>query len=225
MTKNQIMKLTTCLLLTTFCLAGRVLHAGEPKTVLAIGDSITQGGGNFVCYRQVLVPELKKRRFAVEFIGPQKDATSHHAGYGGKNTAYLRSISQATYQQYPADFVLIHSGHNSFSQDKPVPGIVDDTKGMIENITAINPKVTILLAQVITSGKLPKYSYIPELNEALATMAKEMTAKGYKIILVNQAEGFDWTTDTVKDMVHPNASGAQKMADKWMIALEPLLSK
>jgi len=202
-----------------------VLHAAEKKTVLAIGDSITQGGGNFVCYRQVLVPELQKQGFAVEFIGPQKDATSCHAGYGGKNTGYLRSISQATYQQYPADIVLIHSGHNSFSKDKPVPGIIEDTKGMIENIATINPKVTILLAQVITSGKLPKYSYIPELNSELTKLAKEMTAKGYDIVLVNQADGFDWKTDTVKDMVHPNASGARKMAEKWMAALQPILSK
>jgi lysophospholipase L1-like esterase len=80
------------------------------------------------------------------------------------------------------------------------------------------------LAQPITSGKLPKYSYIPELNSKLITLSKEITAKGHKIILVNQAEGFDWETDTIKDKVHTNASGAKKMADKWMGALLPMLS-
>jgi lysophospholipase L1-like esterase len=218
------MKLTPYLLLTTLCLLVNASQSKQPKTILAIGDSITQGGGNFICYRQILVPELKKRGFALEFIGPKKDATSCHAGYGGKNTGYLRSISKEIYTQYPADIVLIHSGHNSFSKNKPVPNIIEDTKSLIENIVAINPKVIILLAQPITSGKLPKYSYIPELNSKLITLSKEITAKGHKIILVNQAEGFDWETDTIKDKVHTNASGAKKMADKWMGALLPMLS-
>ena len=34
----------------------------------------------------------------------------------------------------------------------------------------------------------------------------------------------DWRTDTVKDKVHPSPSGAKKMADRWLKALEPLLS-
>jgi lysophospholipase L1-like esterase len=53
--------------------------------------------------------------------------------------------------------------------------------------------------------------------------AKRLAERGCNIILVNQAEGFDWETDTVKDHVHPNASGAKKMAAKWMEALLPLI--
>lgn len=193
--------------------------AGEAPTVLAFGDSITEGGKSFVCYRQVLVPELRKKNIAFEFIGPNNDATSAHAGYGGKNTAYLLSISKKTYSEYPADIVMIHSGHNSFSKDKPVPGIVRDTESIIRNIRELNPDVIILLAQVIPSGKLPKYSYIPELNNGLESLAKRLQAEGVHIKLVNQADGFDWKTDTVPDKVHPNAAGAKKMAEKWMSAL------
>jgi hypothetical protein len=65
------MKLTPYLLLTTLCLLVNASQSKQPKTILAIGDSITQGGGNFICYRQILVPELKKRGFALEFIGPK----------------------------------------------------------------------------------------------------------------------------------------------------------
>ena len=50
-----------------------------------------------------------------------------------------------------------------------------------------------------------------------------MKAKGIHVILVDQAKGFDWKLDTVKAKVHPNESGARKMAERWMEAMKPLL--
>jgi lysophospholipase L1-like esterase len=199
--------------------------AAEPPTILAIGDSITHGGKGFVCYRQILIPQLSQREIKVDFIGPKKDDTSAHARYGGKSTKDLLDISKDIYSQYPADIVLIHSGHNSFNKNKPIPGIIRDTKAIIDTMREINPDVTILLAQVIPAGKLPKYSYIPELNKQLATLTLRLVKEGKKIILVNHADGFDWKTDTIADKVHPNASGAKKMAAKWMESLLPLLEK
>lgn len=199
--------------------------AEDTCTVLALGDSITEGGKSFVSYRQVLIPELRKKGAPFEFIGPKEDAASAHAGYGGKNTNYLLSISKDIYRKYPADILMLHSGHNSFSQDRPVPGIVRDTEAIIENVREINSNVTILLAQVIPSGKLPKYSYIPELNKKLASLAARLSKRGYNVVLVNHANGFDWKTDTVSDKVHPNAAGAKKMAKKWLDALLRLPEK
>ena len=207
------------------CVSGLSAHSKDTPTILAIGDSITQGGKTFICYRQVLIPELRKRNIGFTFIGPNQDAVSAHAGYGGKNTRYLLSITKDVYSRYPADIVMIHSGHNSFSKDKPVPGIIHYTEAMIDNIREINPDVIVLLAQVIPSGKLPKYSYIPELNQELSSLFGRLNKQWQSIILVNQAEGFHWKTDTVKDKVHPNASGAKKMAEKWIDALLPLLEK
>lgn len=206
-------------------LLGLSALADEPTTILAIGDSITQGGKGFPSYRQILVPELRKRGLAFEFIGPEKDAHSRHAGYGGKNTGWLLGRSKEMYRKYPADIVMIHSGHNSFSKDQPVPGIVRDTEAMIRNFKELNPDVIVLLAQVIPAGKLPKYAYIPELNEQLEIVVGRLSKGGARVILVNQAEGFDWRKDTLADKVHPNESGAAKMAGRWMEALLPLLEQ
>ena len=189
-------------------------------TLLAFGDSITERTDS---YRSVLVPALIDKGLDIEFIGPKRDELSSHAGYSGRNTNYLRSLSKQIYSEYPADIVLIHTGHNSFSKDAPVAGIIRDTAAIIENIRGINPEVQILLAQVIPSAKLPKYAYIPELNEALASLAQRLQAGGARIRLVNQADGFDCRADTHADRVHPNASGAKKIAEKWMAALLPAL--
>ena len=198
--------------------------AKEAPTVLALGDSITAGGKSFVCYRQLLIPELRKKGVPFEFIGPNKDAASAHAGYGGKNTTQLLSILKGIYQKYPADILMLHSGHNSFTKDKPISKIINDTEKILENVKKVNPNVTILLAQVIPAGKLPKYSYIPKLNKELASLATRLSKRGYNIVLVNHAKGFNWKTDTVSDKVHPNAVGAKKMSDKWMEALLALPS-
>jgi acyl-CoA thioesterase I len=187
------------------------------------GDRRSPGGKTFVGYRDMLIPELRRKQVKVEFIGPHRDATSAHAGYSNKNAGDLRSMIKEVYSQYPADIVLLHAGHNNFSERKPVPGAIRDTEAILRTIWTINPKAVILLAQVIPSGKLPKYSYIPELNVELAALADRLAAEGRTIVLVNQAEGFDWKTDTIGDPVHPNASGAKKMADQWMAALLPIL--
>ena len=206
-------------------IVGFSVMAADVPTILALGDSITEGGKNFVSYRQELVLQLQQKKVLFKFIGPKKDHSSAHAGYSGKNTKSISKMSTKIYQKYPADIVLIHSGHNSFSKNKPVPGIVRDTEAIIQNIRKLNPKVKILLAQVIPAGKLPKYSYIPELNKELGSLAKRISTDDNNVAIVNLAEGFDWKSDTTKDKVHPNASGAKKMANKWLLALLPILGK
>lgn len=192
-------------------------------TILALGDSITQGAPNYSCYRQFLIPSLCARGIPIQFIGPNEDAISAHAGYGGMHAHFLLDIVRRVYRQYPAEFVLLHAGHNCFSEDHPVPGLVRATEGIIREIAAINPQAVILLAQVIPAGKLPKYAYIPALNQELALLATRLAGVDFRVRLVNQADGFDWRTDTVGDQVHPNDSGAQKMAARWLEVLLPLL--
>jgi len=79
------------------------------------------------------------------------------------------------------------------------------------------------VAQVISAGKLPKYSYIPDLNIQLVNMANEYKTTNNPITLVNMTDGFNWQTDCVANMVHPNAIGAEKMATKWANVLKTVL--
>jgi lysophospholipase L1-like esterase len=190
---------------------------------MAVGDSITAGADFFSCYRPPLAEKLRTAGYAVEFVGTQGAAPLAHEGYGGRDTQYLTTVVPDHFQSQPADIVLLHSGHNHSVEEHPVPGIVAATEQLIAAFRAVNPHVTVLLAQVIPAGKLPKYAYLPELNEALATLAARLNTPAQRVILVDQASGFDWRTDTVADHVHPNARGAEKMADIWFTALRPVL--
>jgi len=113
------------------------------------------------------------------------------------------------------------------AQDAEVAFILDRvetaTRSMIATCRTHNPKVIILLAQVITSSKLPKYSYLPALNLHLAEVAADLHSAAQPVWIVDQAEGWDPVADTVTDQVHPTETGATKMANKWFDALQPLL--
>ena len=213
------------------CLGAPPLCAGEAGgrvwRIMPAGDSITEGGGTFSNYRHPLLTKLTEAGYRVEYTGSKQAASPagplRHEGYGGKNAEFLATVIGKSLREHPADIVLIHAGHNHFIEEKPVPGIVAATESMIRSVRAINPKILVLVAQVIPSGKLPKYSYIADLNDALAKMAARMHDPKQPVILVNQADGFDWRTDTISDHVHPNAQGAEKMAARWFEALAKVM--
>jgi acetyl esterase len=191
-------------------------------TILGLGDSITQGGADFDSYLFPLRKKLLNAGYNIKFIGPkassQKTDTIYNAGFSGKNAEFLEAGVDSIYTRFPADVVLLHTGHNHFDTENPIAGIIAAQKSIITKLTAINPRVVVFVAQVISSGKLPKYSYIPALNEQIAVMVKHLNNK--HVILVNQEKGWDWQKYTIADKVHPNALGAEKIAQAWFKALK-----
>ena len=206
------------------------LHAAQNTfRIMPVGDSITEGGSSFSNWRYPLWEKLRTAGYIIEYVGSRKSPSRIgdlcHEGYGGKNSAFLAATVPANFRKHPADIVLLHAGHNHFADQKPVPGIVSDTEKMIEAFRKVNPEVVVLLAQPIPSGKLPKYSYIPDLHAALARLAARIDTARSRVIIVPMGDGFDPATDTVADLVHPNARGAEKMADHWFAALVKVMGK
>jgi hypothetical protein len=195
--------------------------------IMPVGDSITEGGKTFSTYRLPLLEKLQAAGYRVEYVGsrtsPSPLGPLQHEGYGGKNAEFLAGVVGKSFHDHPADIVLLHAGHNHSVEQKPVPKIIAALESMIATFRAQNPRVVVLLAQVIPSGKLPKYAYIPELNRAIAELAARLDTPTQRVILVNQAEGFDPINDTISDHVHPNARGAEKMASKWFDALVKIM--
>jgi acetyl esterase/lipase len=196
--------------------------------IMAVGDSITEGGGEISCYRYPLWEKLFSAGYLVEFVGSRESQSRigplRHEGFSGKNAEYVAKMLGKDFSAHPADIVLIHSGHNHSSAEKPVHGIIVATEFMIRTVRGINPHVVVLLAQVIPSGKLPKYEYIPELNLELGRLASRLNTPEQPVIAVNMTEGFDWHTDTIRDHVHPNPRGAEKIAEHWFMALTNVMA-
>ena len=210
-------------LLGVVALCSPLTAAQKIYRIMPVGDSITEGGSSFSNWRYPLWEKLHTAGYLVEYVGTRKSASRigdlNHEGYGGKNSGFLAATVPANFKKHPADIVLLHAGHNQFADRKPVPQMVKDTESMITAFRRVNPKVAILLAQPIPSGKLPKYSYLPELHGQLETLAARLDRPDSRVLIVPQAKGFDPIKDTVADRVHPNESGAAKMVDRWFDAL------
>ena len=215
-------------LLGCLMIGASALAAQEVYRIMPVGDSITEGGGTFANYRLPLWEKLFTAGYLVEFVGSRRSETRigslRHEGYGGKNAEFLAGAMERNFRTNSADIVLIHAGHNHTNAEAPVRGIVSATEAMIRTARSVNPKVAVLVAQVIPSGKLPKYEYITELNLELGKLARRLHGAQSPVLAVNMAEGFDWQTDTIADRVHPNARGAEKMAAKWFAALTNVMA-
>ena len=196
--------------------------------ILPLGDSITEGGKTFSCYRYPLYQKLAAAGYRFDFVGSRVSESPvgplRHEGYGGKNAEFLAGMLEKTFSTNVADIVLIHAGHNHTNTEMPVPAIISATERMIRAARSVNPHVIVLVAQVIPSGKLPKYAYLPALNVEIGRMAERLNAPGQPVIAVNMADAMDWRTDTIADHVHPNYQGAKKMAAKWFTALTTVMA-
>jgi lysophospholipase L1-like esterase len=215
--------------------------------IMCVGDSITEGSAtDFFVYRGPLYDKLRTAQYRFEMVGTKTTPAGYynspvygsvplkHLGEGGANAAKVAQNFVAAFPSNPADIVLIHAGHNydvaTQTEAAIISAVETATRTMITTARNVNPKVKILLAQVITSTKVSennssviKYGYIPALNARLAMVAAELSTEVAPIYIVNQAEGWNTPTDAVGDKVHPTAVGAEKMAVKWFDALKPLL--
>lgn len=218
-----------CILSSSLKAQDKTADENSPKrfTIMGLGDSITEGGDNFESYLFPLWEKLFAAGYSFEFIGPRSSKCRigklNHCGFSGKNAEFLDSCIDSIYRKYPADVVLLHAGHNHFNTENPVPGIIRAQESIIRKIHTINPEAKILVAQVIQSGKLPKYSYLSELNKRIADMVGSINSPD--VVLVNQAHQFKWEKYTIADKVHPNQAGAVKMAGVWFQRLEQILLK
>ncbi|MBI5771979.1 MAG: hypothetical protein HZA93_29670 [Verrucomicrobia bacterium] len=223
------LRLGFCAALAIARLAATAAPAAELDRVwriMPVGDSITAVDGGFGNYRIELAAKLAALPVKFEFVGSRSTKAPHgalrHEAYSGRNAEFLAAHFADWFRANPADIILLHSGHNHTVEENPVPGIVRATEEIIRLARAQNPRVIVLLAQVIPAGKLPKYAYLPALNLELARLAPRLHSPNQPVILVDQATGFDWRTDTVADLVHPNTTGAAKMAQRWFEALQSL---
>lgn len=194
---------------------------------MPLGDSITAANGGFGNYRVPLARDLANLPCTVEFVGSQTDAKAagglSHEGHGGWNAEMLAAHFPEWYRAHPADLILLHCGHNHTAEEHPVAGILSSIERIIGTARECNPRVIVFVAQVIPSGKLPKYAYLPELNAALPALVARLNRPDSPVLLVDQCTGFSVEADTVADRVHPNVKGAEKIAARWATALRPVL--
>jgi len=213
--------------------------------VMPLGDSITSGTADWASYRCPLYRALLAAGLPVDFVGSihgQLDSSTpppaacqtnfdwNHEGHSGYRIDDILNgvagrpgslLSWATAAQ--PDVVLIHLGTNDLIQNKSVAGTVAQMGQVIDTLRAANPRVRILLAQIIPMRwQGVTYATVAQFNAALPALAVGRFQPFSPIRLVDQYTGFDVVADT-HEGIHPNAGGEQKMTVRWLAAFTEII--
>ena len=219
-------------------------HAASPLRIQCVGDSITQGGKTNQAeytYRLPLQQKLRTAGIAFDFVGSQKsglqgDATwpdiapgvpfdLDHDGYYGHKTAdaLQKTIKGWKADAPPPDVVMIHLGTNDQGAEDHVATVQTPLRDFIAFLRTKNPSVIVLLGHLNFNGSKGADS----IRSLVETLAREVNTATSPVITVPHYQG--WVenpdspgTDTF-DWAHPNPQGQEKMAARWLAALQPHL--
>jgi lysophospholipase L1-like esterase len=204
---------------------------------MPFGDSIT----GTTCYPQLLSQKLRSNGHTnFQFVGTNTNNQACNGaptvlteGHGGYLVTYLLTDSPPasgkgtltelhTWAAEKPDIVLMHYGTNDVWNNIAPASILSAYEFVIGQFRAQNPNVIFVVSKLIPmspSGCSACPTRIVNLD-ALITDAWATTnaTAASPIYIVDQWTGFDSTTDT-GDGVHPNLTGAQKMADQAYAAV------
>jgi lysophospholipase L1-like esterase len=211
--------------------------------IMPLGDSIT----GTTCYPQLLSKELiAKGHTNFNFIGMNLNNQSCGSGapslmtegHGGYDVTYLLTNSPpnsghgtlAELQRWAAekpDVVLMQYATNDIWGGDSAASILSAYSFVVDQFRSQNPAVIFFVAQITPlhpSGCSACESNVEALNAMIPSWAAGKTAAASPIYVVNvwaslpQASYLP-NSQYTSDGVHPNAAGAQLMADVWYAAL------
>jgi lysophospholipase L1-like esterase len=226
----------------------KLVDSGEiPKVQLAIptseikimplGDSITEG------YLEPLYNKLKAAGYKFKFVGSNTSinptltaaGTNNYEGHGGwfidtlpeglkkergANSGIAQHIEGWMKTSNP-DVVLLMVGANDVAAWWEWSKISDRYDGLVNKIFTANPKVKLLLGTV-TPNKAQGYPDSNNNAQRLSAFIREIATKyqvqGKDVTLVDVNTALDPAAD-LRDNLHPNEGGYQKIADKWLQGL------
>lgn len=199
----------------------------EPVRVMPLGDSITGSPG---CWRSVLWNQLQDSgHTGIDFVGtlsPQGCGTPYdgdHEGHGGALVTEVasRQLLPDWLAATSPDIVIMHFGTNDVWSGVDPDRILDAYSSLVTQMRAANPAMRILVAQLIPMDPATCTGCaqrVVSLNERIPGWASALDTERSPVAVVDQWTGFSTSADTY-DGVHPNASGDDKIADRWYPAL------
>ena len=202
--------------------------------ILPLGNSITQGDSEHLGWRYRLWQNLLDSNALFDMVGSMVDAHEgnpawpdyqgvpfdrDHEGHWGWHTNQVLDDLPGWLLEYEFNIVLLHLGSNDAFHFEDSSITAQEIRDVIATLRDANPEVVVFLAEIIPTDNSDYNDMIVALNERIVVVAQDLNCEQSPVIIVDQFTGFDADLDTW-DGLHPNGSGAYKMADKWFTALQ-----
>jgi len=193
---------------------------------MPFGDSITE----IICWRSKLWNKLQSTEWStVNFVGSGKTENNckdtkydrdneGHSGFLAIDIANKKQLD-GWLKTNPADVITMHLGTNDIvQQSKATTDIIKAFTTLVGTMRTSNPKMKIVVAQIIPLGIGSYTSKVQDLNKAIVPWAQGLNTTASPIWVVDQYTGYSGSADN-RDGVHPNDAGDTKMANIWYPAL------
>lgn len=164
-----------------------------------------------------------------QIVGPDCGVAGYTKACEARPGTIVTGISAATFHgwfaAHPPDIVLQHIGGADLMANISAADVIKAYSVIVEQARAVNPKVIFLVAQHTPQDPAGCGTCIADvmaLNAAIPGWAAQVTTTQSPVSVVDLYTGLDLTTD-FSDRVHLNVSGSEKVSDRWLAALQPIL--
>lgn len=187
--------------------------------VMPLGDSITDGWNVPGGYR-IGLWQRASGWYTVDFVGsgfngPASLGDHDHEGHPGWRIDELDANIVPWIRSANPRTVLLHIGTNDVNQDHDMANAPARLGALIDKIRVNAPLAEVFVAQLTPESNPTWEARIRTFNAAIAGVVAQ---KGPRTHLVDMHTGL--TEADLADGVHPNEAGYDKMAARWLTALQ-----
>jgi acyl-CoA thioesterase I len=185
-------------------------HADPTKTILVLGDSLSQGFGLSPneAYPMLLVKKLRTADLNFR--------VSNASAAGGTTEGGLERLP--SHLKRKIDIFILELGINDAFRGVPVDQIQNNLQQIIDKVKARNPNVRVMIAGM----QLPNYA-VDDYVSAFGGMFADLAAKNGAALVpyLLQSVAGDPSLNA-SDGIHPNAAGQKVLAETVWRVLEPV---
>ncbi|PYI98783.1 MAG: arylesterase [Verrucomicrobia bacterium] len=199
-------------LLSVVCsiLYTQALDAGQTKSILAFGDSLSDG---FMLKRSEAYPALLAKKLHAAGLNFQMTNAS---AAGGTTEGGLERLPP--HLKRKIDIFILELGINDAFRGLPVDQIQNNLQQIIDKVKARNPNVRVVIAAM----QLPNYAaddYVSAFGKMFGDLASRNNAALVPYLLQGVAGD---PSLNLPDGIHPNAAGQEILAENVWRVLEPI---
>jgi len=195
--------------------------------ILPLGDSLTAGLDSAAgSYRGYLLNKLNQRGFSFKYVGGQHgrgplgppSENDNHEGYPGSYTYHLSNLVEFGMNSFQPNVILLMAGTNDvLSNETPHAENVQNYNTLMEKVLTKWPGAHLVVAKIPRNKVEGKTEIMTALNADIENLAALRVAQGHKVYVVDMFAVIG--PEDIYDLLHPNESGYQKIAEVWMKGL------
>jgi acyl-CoA thioesterase-1 len=185
-------------------------HASPTKTILVLGDSLSQGFGlaPSEAYPMLLAKKLRAAGFKFE--------VTNASAAGGTTEGGLQRLP--AHLKRKIDIFILELGINDAFRGVPVDQIQNNLQQIIDKAKARNPSVRVVIAGM----QLPNHA-TDDYVSAFGKMFPDLAAKNDAALVPYLLQGVAGDPSlNISDGIHPNAAGQKILAETVWEVLQPI---